>query len=155
MVKAAGGTVCMSESCRVPARMGDVLRVLLVVAGGLALSWLLLVGLLAVARPEGSTLADAVRLLPDLVGLVRRLARDPAVPRSVRVTLWLLVGYLIVPFDLVPDFIPVLGWADDVVVVALALRRVVRVAGAEAVERHWQGSDAGLVVVRRLAGSRA
>jgi uncharacterized membrane protein YkvA (DUF1232 family) len=68
------------------------------------------------------------------------------------VTLWLLVGYLLVPIDLVPDFIPVLGYADDAIVVALALRRVVRTAGEEAVLRNWQGSDAGLGVVRRLAG---
>jgi uncharacterized membrane protein YkvA (DUF1232 family) len=127
-------------------------RVVLAVAGGLLLAWLVLLVGLAVARPRGSTLTDALRLLPDLVGLLRRLARDPALPRSVRVTLWLLLGYLLVPIDLVPDFIPVLGYADDAIVVALALRRVVRVAGAEAVDRHWQGSPAGLELVHRMAG---
>lgn len=131
-----------------------MLRLVLVVAGGLALSWVLLLAVLAVVRPDGTTLRDAIRLLPDLVGLVHRLARDRSMPRSLRVTLWLLVGYLLLPFDLVPDVIPVLGWADDVVVVAIALRRVVRVAGVEAVERHWRGSAPGLVVVHRLAGSR-
>lgn len=133
---------------------GPVLRLVLVVGGGLALTWVLLVALLAAVRPDGTTLTDAVRLLPDLVGLVQRLARDRAMPRSLRVTLWLLVGYLLLPFDLVPDFIPVLGWADDVVVVAVALRRAVRVAGPDAVDRHWRGSAAGLVLVHRLAGSR-
>jgi uncharacterized membrane protein YkvA (DUF1232 family) len=127
-------------------------RVVLAVAGGLLLAWLVLLVGLAVARPRGSTLSDALRLLPDLVGLLRRLARDPALPRSVRVTLWLLLGYLLVPIDLVPDFIPVLGYADDAIVVALALRRVVRVAGSEAVDRHWQGSPAGLELVHRMAG---
>jgi uncharacterized membrane protein YkvA (DUF1232 family) len=127
-------------------------RVVLAVAGGLLLAWLVLLVGLAVARPRGSTLTDALRLLPDLVGLLRRLARDPVLPRSVRVTLWLLLGYLLVPIDLVPDFIPVLGYADDAIVVALALRRVVRVAGAEAVDRHWQGSPAGLELVHRMAG---
>jgi uncharacterized membrane protein YkvA (DUF1232 family) len=130
-----------------------VLRVVVAVVGGLLLSWLLLLGVLAVVRPDGSTLSDAARLLPDLVRLVRRLVRDPDVPRAARVTLWLLLGYLLMPFDLVPDFIPVLGWADDVVIVALALRRVVRSAGVEAVDRHWRGSDAGLVIVHRLAGT--
>lgn len=128
------------------------MRVVLAVAGGLLLAWLVLLVGLAVTRPRGSTLTDALRLLPDLVGLVRRLARDPDVPRSVRVTLWLLLGYLVVPIDLVPDFIPVLGYADDAIVVALALRRVVRVAGVEAVDRHWQGSPAGLELVHRMAG---
>lgn len=128
------------------------MRVALGLGAGLLVTWLAVLGALAVARPEGATLADALRLLPDLVGLVRRLAGDGTLPRSTRITLGLLVAYLVLPIDVVPDFIPVLGYADDAVVVALALRRVVRVAGAEAVERHWQGSDAGLAVVRRLAG---
>jgi uncharacterized membrane protein YkvA (DUF1232 family) len=129
-----------------------VMRIALGLGIGLVLSWLALLAGMALARPEGATLADAARLAPDLVGLVRRLAADPTMPRGVRVTLWLLVGYLVVPIDLVPDFIPVLGYADDAIVVAIALRRVVRVAGAEAVDRHWRGTDAGLAVVRRLAG---
>jgi uncharacterized membrane protein YkvA (DUF1232 family) len=54
--------------------------------------------------------------------------------------------------DLVPDVVPVLGYADDVVVVALALRSVVRAAGAPAVQRAWPGGPAGLAVVQRLAG---
>ena len=128
------------------------MRVALGLGAGLLVTWLAVLGALAVARPEGATLADALRLLPDLVGLVRRLAGDGTLPRSTRITLGLLVAYLVLPIDVVPDFIPVLGYADDAVVVALALRRVVRVAGAEAMERHWQGSDAGLAVVRRLAG---
>ena len=69
--------------------------------------------------------------------------------------LGLLLGYLLCPVDLVPDVIPVLGYADDVVVVAWALRSVVRRAGGEALTRHWPGEPAGLAVVRRLAGLRA
>jgi SAM-dependent methyltransferase len=57
--------------------------------------------------------------------------------------------------DLVPDFIPVAGYADDVLVVAWVLRSVVRAAGAEAIDRHWPGTPQGLGVVRRLAGVRA
>ena len=129
-----------------------MLRVALGVAAGLVVVWLGLLLALAVLRPEGTTLRDAARLLPDLVGLVRRLASDPAVPRSSRVVLLVLVGYLAMPFDLVPYVIPVLGYADDAIVVALALQRVVRAAGPEAIERHWRGSDAGMAVVRRLAG---
>ena len=128
------------------------MRVLIGVAAGLFVAWAALLAALAVVRPEGATLSDAVRLLPDLVGLVRRLAGDRTLPRSSRIVLLVLAGYLVVPFDVVPDFLPVIGYADDAIVVALALRRVVRVAGAEAVERHWRGSDAGLAIVRRLAG---
>ncbi len=127
---------------------------LLAVVGGLLLLWALMVALLWRARPEDLTLREALRLVPDLVRLVRRLARDPEVPRGVRVRLWLLLAYLLSPVDLVPDVVPVLGYADDVVVVALALRAVVRRAGTEAIGRSWPGSPAGLAVVLRLAGVR-
>jgi uncharacterized membrane protein YkvA (DUF1232 family) len=70
----------------------------------------------------------------------------------VRWRLWLLLGYLAMPIDLVPDFIPVLGYADDAIVIALVLRSVVRHAGAEALERHWPGTPEGLSAVLRLAG---
>jgi uncharacterized membrane protein YkvA (DUF1232 family) len=127
-------------------------RVVLGAVLGLLVAWVALLVALVVARPQGATLSDAARALPDLIGLVRRLARDPEVPRRSRVTLWVLLGYLLLPFDLVPDFIPVLGYADDAIVVAIALRRVVRSAGEQAVLRNWRGSDAGLSIVRRLAG---
>ncbi|MDQ1699609.1 MAG: hypothetical protein QOG34_1472 [Frankiaceae bacterium] len=97
-------------------------------------------------------LAEAARLLPDLLRLVSRLARDPSLPRGVRIRLWLLLGYLASPLDIIPDFIPVLGYADDAIVVAIALRSVVRAAGPEPLGRHWPGSAQGLSVVRRLAG---
>jgi hypothetical protein len=66
--------------------------------------------------------------------------------------LWLLLAYLAVPLDLVPDFIPVLGHADEAIVVAATLRSVVRHAGSEALDRHWPGTDDGLAAVRRRAG---
>lgn len=128
------------------------MRLVVALGAGLLVAWLALLVGLALARPEGTTVGDAVRLLPDLVGLVRRLAGDGSLPRSTRVTLGLLVAYLVIPIDLVPDFLPVIGYADDAIVVALALRRVVRVAGVDAIERHWRGSPAGLAVVHRLAG---
>ena len=68
-----------------------------------------------------------------------------------RVRLMLLLIYLVLPIDLIPDFIPVLGYADDAIIVVLALRSVVRRAGQDALRRHWPGSDDGLVAVRRLA----
>jgi uncharacterized membrane protein YkvA (DUF1232 family) len=132
----------------------DWWQVLLSVLGGLLLLWLVLLGVLWRVRPDGLTISAALRLLPDLVRLVRRLAADRDLPRGVRVRLWLLLAYLLMPVDLVPDFVPVLGYADDAVVVALALRSVVRRAGAGAVTRHWPGDPAGLEVVSRLAGLR-
>ena len=126
--------------------------VLVAVVGGLLLSWGVLLLLLWRARPPDLTVREALRLLPDLVRMVHRLAADRSVPRGVRVRLWLLLAYLLSPVDLVPDVVPVLGYADDVVVVALALRSVVRASGAAAVRRAWPGGPAGLAVVSRLAG---
>lgn len=125
------------------------------VVGGVVLLWALLVLVLWLAARRESQrvdLRELLRLVPDLVRLVTRLARDPSLPRGVRVRLVLLLGYLALPIDLVPDVIPVVGYADDVVVVALVLRSVVRRAGPGAIEQHWPGTDAGLAAVLRLAG---
>ncbi len=120
---------------------------------GLALAWLVLVAaLLGAARrfPDTSVLKEAVRLLPDTLRLLRRLATDAQLPRGARVRVLLLLGYLLLPLDLVPDFLPVIGYADDAVVVALVLRSVVRIAGSEALATHWTGTPAGLATLRRL-----
>jgi uncharacterized membrane protein YkvA (DUF1232 family) len=122
------------------------------VAGGLALLWGALIAALWLNRPDELTAKDALRLLPDLVRLLKRLAADKTLPRGIRVRLWLLLAYLAIPIDLVPDFIPVIGYADDAVVVALALRSVAKAAGPEALDRHWPGTPEGLRAVRRLAG---
>lgn len=122
------------------------------VAVGLLLLWLSLLIALWVAKPDEVRLRDALRLLPDVVRLLKRLAGDRSLPRRVRLQLLLLLAYLALPFDLVPDFVPVLGYADDAIVVALVLRSVARTAGAQALERHWSGSPEGLAAVRRLAG---
>jgi uncharacterized membrane protein YkvA (DUF1232 family) len=123
------------------------------VVGGLLLLWLALVAALWIARPDDLRLRDLVRLLPDVVRLLRRLAGDATLPRGVRVRLWLLLGYLAMPIDLVPDVIPVIGYADDAIVVALVLRSVVRRAGPDAVVRHWPGTPDGLAAVQRLTGT--
>ena len=122
---------------------------------GLVLVWSAMVwALYVVARREDdpATLREVLRLVPDVVRLMRRLAADPTLPRGVRWRLSALVVYLVLPIDLIPDFIPVVGYADDAVIVALALRSVVRVAGVEAIDRHWPGTDQGLLVLKRLSG---
>ncbi|HVX43351.1 MAG TPA: DUF1232 domain-containing protein [Mycobacteriales bacterium] len=130
-------------------------QILIGVLAGLLLVYLLLLGLLwRSARRQGTAvqLRSALRLIPDVVRLLRRLAADPELPRGVRVRLVLLLAYLVCPIDLVPDFIPVLGYADDAVIVGIALRSVVRRAGPEALDRHWPGTADGLAAVRRFAG---
>jgi uncharacterized membrane protein YkvA (DUF1232 family) len=105
-------------------------KLVLTLAVGLALTYLVLLGALLAIRPKGSLLGEALRLLPDLLRLLPRLAGDPNVRRAARVRLWLLLGYLAIPIDLVPDFVPVLGYADDAIIVGLVLRSVARRAGA-------------------------
>lgn len=122
------------------------------IGGGVLLLWLALLAALWLGRPDELRIGDALRLLPDLVRLLRRLAADSTLPGGLRLRLWLLLGYLALPIDLVPDFIPVIGYADDAVVIALTLRSVTRHAGAEALARHWPGTPEGLTAVRRLAG---
>jgi uncharacterized membrane protein YkvA (DUF1232 family) len=127
-------------------------RVALGVAGGLLLAWAILVVALWRARSGELRLQRLLRLLPDVVMLVTGLARDPTVPRGVRLRLWLLVGYLAMPFDLVPDFLPVIGHADDAIVVVWVLRSVARRAGREALAHNWRGTPEGLATVERLSG---
>ena len=83
--------------------------------------------------------------------LLRRLAADPQLPRGIRDCLLLVLLYLILPIDLVPDFIPALCYADATIVAA-ALRSVARRVGWDALDKHWPGTPEGLRAVRRLAG---
>ena len=122
------------------------------VVAAVLLTWLALVLVLLVARPRGGLLREALRVLPDAVRLVRRLAADKTLPRGVRVRLGLLLAYLAFPIDLIPDFIPVLGYADDAIIVTAVLRAVVRHAGIDAVRAHWPGTDDGFAAVSRLTG---
>lgn len=109
----------------------------------------LLALLVAGRRQDARALAG---FIPDCVRLFRRLAADPRVPRRHKLLLAALVGYLALPFDLVPDFIPVAGQLDDAIIVALALRAVLRDCSPALVEEHWPGPPASLAVVLRLAG---
>jgi uncharacterized membrane protein YkvA (DUF1232 family) len=116
----------------------------------LLLTWATLVVALVIMRPRGGLLRAAVRLLPDVLRLIRRMAADGTLPRGVRLRLGLLLTYLAIPIDLVPDFVPVLGYADDAIIVIAVLRSVVRLAGLDAVRAHWPGTDDGFAVLIRL-----
>jgi uncharacterized membrane protein YkvA (DUF1232 family) len=132
-----------------------VWQIVVALAGGLIVVWASLVVVMYVAgrtEQDPTKLRDVLRLVPDVIRLLRRLAADPTLPRGVRIRLFLLVGYLISPIDLIPDFIPVVGYADDAVIVVWALRSVTRTAGPEAVDRHWTGTPEGLRALKRLAG---
>jgi uncharacterized membrane protein YkvA (DUF1232 family) len=123
---------------------------LIAVAVGLGIVWVALLIALAAARPKDISVTDALRLLPDIVVLLRRLAADPQLPRGVRVRLLLMLLYLILPIDLVPDFIPVLGYADDAIVVVLVMRSVCRQISIDELRNAWPGTEDGFVALLRL-----
>ena len=131
---------------------GLVWELLIGAAIGLLAAWIALIITLAVIRPRGSSLGESLRLLPDLLRLVRRLAADSSLPRGVRIQLALLLIYLASPIDLIPDFVPVLGYADDAIIVTVVLRSAVRRVGLPAIRAHWPGTDEGLAALARLTG---
>ena len=89
--------------------------------------------------------------MPDCAVLFKRLLRDPRVPRRAKATLVVVIPYLVMPFDLIPDFIPVLGQLDDALLVAAVFGYVARTAGREVIEELWPGSERGLSIVLTLA----
>ena len=111
---------------------------------GAAIAILLVAG----RRDEARALAA---FIPDTIVLVARLLRDPRVPSSRKAALFFLAGYLALPFDLIPDFIPVAGQLDDAIVAALVLRFVLRGGGPEVLAENWPGSPEGCRLIARLA----
>lgn len=95
---------------------------------------------------------DAVLMLPNLVKLVGRLLKDPRVPRRSKVALGLAAAYVASPIDLVPEFIPVVGWADDVVFILFAIDSLIERAGPEIVAEHWDGPGDLLAMIREVTG---
>jgi uncharacterized membrane protein YkvA (DUF1232 family) len=88
--------------------------------------------------------------VPDCLILFRRLLGDPRVPLRHKLVVGALIPYLAMPFDLVPDFIPVAGYLDDAVIVAFVLGFVLRGIGAELVVEHWPGPRSSLDLLLRL-----
>jgi uncharacterized membrane protein YkvA (DUF1232 family) len=110
--------------------------------GGVALSWVLLV-VLARRLPAG-VLRDVAAFIPDCLTTVRRLRRDPRVPRRAKVAIVVAGIWVASPIDLIPEFLPVIGPLDDLVVVALALRYAGRRVPRKVLLAAWPG-DPGLL----------
>jgi uncharacterized membrane protein YkvA (DUF1232 family) len=124
----------------------------------LALAAVIVYGLFVAGLVVAGRRTDARALagfIPDCIVLFQRLLGDPRMPRRYRAVVVALLGYLALPFDVVPDFIPVAGQLDDAVVVALALRAILRGAGFEMIEEHWPGPRSSLSLIFRLAGRPA
>jgi hypothetical protein len=114
----------------------------LVAAGVLVVYAALVIALMVGGRWPGARVVAG--FVPDCIVLLKRLLMDPRVPRRHKLLVGALIGYLALPFDLVPDFIPVAGHLDDAVVAAVALR---------VLREHWPGPESSLAVVLRFVGA--
>jgi uncharacterized membrane protein YkvA (DUF1232 family) len=123
------------------------------ILAGLLLVWALFVGALWLVRPPDVGLRELVAVVPDVLRLVRSLLADGSAPIGVRLALGGLLVWLVSPIDLIPEFIPVLGPLDDVVVAVLVLRYVARRMGIAELRRRWPGSDAGFDLLAGVLGS--
>lgn len=127
------------------------MRLLLIAVAAAAALWLAVVGGLFLAGRR-SVAREAAAFLPNLLVLLRGLARDRRVSRSQKLLLVLAIAWVASPIDLVPEFVPVAGPLDDAIVVVLVLRRVMRAAGRDIVREHWRGDPATLERLLRVAG---
>src|SRR6185503_270471 len=127
-------------------------RLLLGIVVGLLLAWAAFVALLWLFRPRGVGLRALVDVVPEVLRLVRDLLGDRNVPRGPRLALLGLLLWLVSPIDLIPEFIPVLGQLDDVVVAVLVLRYVRRRLGEDELRRRWRGGPASFEVLLGVLG---
>jgi uncharacterized membrane protein YkvA (DUF1232 family) len=128
----------------------DWLRSVGILALAIVAVWVMLVAVIWLHRPSRHLAGAALRLLPDMLRMLRALVTDPETPRLER---WLLIGllaWLASPIDLIPEFLPGIGPLDDIVVAALVLRHVAKRLGRDALRAHWPGDDDGFSLVQRL-----
>lgn len=127
-----------------------LVSILIGLASALAATWLVLTVVLIVARPKGLGWHGVTAFFPNVVRLLRGIYRDPGVPRTVRIRVWIAIAYNVQPLNLIPDFVPVIGFVDNIVITAWALRSAVRKAGPDAVSRHWPGTAEEFSLLARI-----
>jgi uncharacterized membrane protein YkvA (DUF1232 family) len=115
--------------------------------------WALLLVLFWVLRPKGVPVREVLGLIPDVLRLLRSVIGDRSAPLDVRIVLVGLLAWIVSPIDLIPEFIPVLGPLDDVVVAVVAMRYVRRRVGVDDLRRRWTGTEDGFAVLLRIIGS--
>jgi uncharacterized membrane protein YkvA (DUF1232 family) len=131
------------------------LRVVVGIAVGLLILWAALLVLFWVLRPRDVAARELVRLVPDLVRMLLSLVADAGSPPDVRLVLLGVMAWILSPIDLIPEFIPVLGPLDDVVVAVVALRYVRRRVGVAGMRARWPGTDDGFALLGRVVGFSA
>ena len=130
----------------------DLPGTLLLAVAIVVIAWLGLVAILWLHRPSRELAGPILRLVPDVARLVRALLTSADTPRSVKLVLSGLFVYLLSPIDLVPDFVPVIGSLDDLIVGAIVLRWASRRIGVDTLRSHWSGSPEGFDLLRRFIG---
>lgn len=128
------------------------LRIVASVVVGLLVMWALLLGLFFLLRPKGVPIRELIGVVPDLVRMLRAIVADGGLPLDVRLVLVGLLVWILSPIDLIPEFIPVLGPIDDVVVAIVALRYVRRRLGVSELRTRWPGTDDGFALLGRVVG---
>jgi len=115
--------------------------------------WALLLVLFWALRPKGVPVREVLGIIPDVLRLLRSVISDRSAPLDARLVLVGLLAWIISPIDLIPDFIPILGPLDDVVVAVVAMRYVRRRVGVDDLRRRWTGTDEGFALLVRIIGS--
>jgi len=129
------------------------LQVVLEILLGLVALWVVMLVLFWALRPKDVPIRELLGLIPDVLRLLRSLIADRAAPLDVRIVLLGLIAWILSPIDLIPEFIPVLGPLDDVVVAVVALRYVRRRVGVDDLRRRWLGTPDGFALLLRVIGS--
>ena len=126
---------------------------LLEIVLGVIVLWVVVLAIFWAVRPKGVPASSLVRLVPDVLRLLRSVIGDRSVPLDVRLVLVGLVAWIVSPIDLIPEFIPVIGPIDDIVVAVAALRYVRRRLGVEELRSRWSGTPEAFDLLTRVIGS--
>ena len=125
---------------------------LLSIVVALGVLWVVLLVIFWMLRPKGISVREILGVVPDVVRLLRSVIGDRSAPLDVRLVLVGLLAWILSPIDLIPEFIPVLGPLDDVVVAVVAMRYVRRRIGVDDLRRRWAGTDDGFALLLRVIG---
>jgi uncharacterized membrane protein YkvA (DUF1232 family) len=120
---------------------------------GIVALWVALLLVFVALRPKGVPVRELVEVIPDVLRLLRSLITDRSAPLDVRLVLVGLVAWIISPIDLIPEFVPVLGPLDDVVVAIVSMRYVRRRMGSDELRRRWAGTPEGFILLARVIGT--
>lgn len=120
---------------------------------GVVVLWAAILGLFWLLRPKDVPTREVMRVVPDVLRLLRSIISDRGAPKDVRLVIGLLFVWILSPIDLIPEFIPVIGPIDDVIVAVVALRYLRRRLGFDDLGKRWRGSEKGWALLQQVIGS--